>query len=293
MEKVDVLTKFDSLVKSGAVKYDHEQYIIRHVDGKLKFQFIVTSALAKKPTLPVSREQAGQNGEAKQPTRAGSDISTEGYEITDVGHHHFLAANKFSYATPHLLLLTHDVHRRQYEPLDTSDFTSAWAVLQTMGTEYVAFYNCGREGGCSRMHKHMQLMPMPENSLAAFLDFEEGIEPHVPFQWFHRRLACERTTPDLLTEIYTDLLRQASGTAASRAKNAGATVPAAAAFPHNVLFTDRWMLVIPRRRADINKEAGANALGMLGVVAVATESEVDSWIRLGPVECLRELGVPR
>jgi ATP adenylyltransferase len=53
------------------------------------------------------------------------------------------------------------------------------------------------------------------------------------------------------------------------------------------------MIVLPRRRAAVNKEAGANAIGMMGVVAVATQSEIDGWIRLGSAAALTELGVPK
>ena len=53
------------------------------------------------------------------------------------------------------------------------------------------------------------------------------------------------------------------------------------------------MVVLPRRRAAVNKEAGANALGMVGVIAVATQKEIDNWIDIGPAKALAELGVPK
>jgi ATP adenylyltransferase len=40
-----------------------------------------------------------------------------------------------------------------------------------------------------------------------------------------------------------------------------------------MILTTRWMVVLPRRWGAINKEAGVNSLGMLGVIAVATTKE--------------------
>lgn len=54
-----------------------------------------------------------------------------------------------------------------------------------------------------------------------------------------------------------------------------ASKPSGAVYPHNMILTKRWIMVIPRRRGGINKEAGVNSLGMLGVVAVATRKEIE------------------
>ncbi|KAK7746568.1 hypothetical protein SLS62_009365 [Diatrype stigma] len=299
MEESSILSKFENLVKTGLVLYDDKQEVIEQVDGELKFQFVLTSALAKKPTIHTSQPQSeGSDGGLHQKPRSGSDLNTAGFEIGDIGANHFVAANKFCYARPHLMLLTSDGHRKQYEPLDEKDLEAAWAVLAAVGQgqDYVAFFNCGQDGGCSRLHKHMQLIPTPKYSFASFLDAEEGKceqEPDVPFQWFYRRFGPEvDITPATLRKVYTDLLKQATEVGLGRSEHA-ASAPHGAACPHNVIFTRRWMIVLPRRRAGINKEAGANAIGMLGVIAVATRNEIDNWVRLGLTTTLRELGVPK
>lgn len=51
--------------------------------------------------------------------------------------------------------------------------------------------------------------------------------------------------------------------------------------------------MIPWQRAAINKEAGVNAIAMLGYVAVATQKDIDNWIQLGTTSSLRELGVAK
>ncbi|KAF5581936.1 5 5 P-1 P-4-tetraphosphate phosphorylase 2 [Fusarium pseudoanthophilum] len=292
MDKSLIEAEFGSLVAAGLVFYDQEQRLIEYLDCGLKFQFLLTSALAKKPTIQTAGAQTQEDNEWSQQKRDGSDIDTAGYEICDIGRTHVLVANKFCFASPHLMLLTSEGHQRQYEALNRDDLTAAWSVLSTMGEDYVAFFNCGRDGGCSRLHKHMQLIPKPSDSFASFLDADNAKEPDMPFQWFYHRFGHSNPGVDDLVNIYNDLLRKATEVGHGQAENAD-SAPPDAAVPHNFLLTQRWMIVLPRRRAAVNKEAGANAIGMMGVIAVATQKELDNWIRLGPATALAELGVPK
>ncbi|KAF5626083.1 atp adenylyltransferase [Fusarium sp. NRRL 52700] len=292
MDSSLIKAKFDSLVEAGLVFYDQEQKLIEYLDGGLKFQFILTSALAKKPTFHTAGSQIQLNNDLSQKKRDGSDINSAGYEICDVGRTHVLVANKFCFASPHLMLLTSDGHQRQYQPLNKDDLAAAWEVLTTLGDNYVVFFNCGRDGGCSRLHKHMQLIPKPKDSFASFLD-DDGIEePTVPFRWFFHRLGNSKLGLDDLVTIYSNLLRKATEVGQGQSENADREPPDAAV-PHNFLLTQRWMIVLPRRRAAVNREAGANAIGMTGVIAVAIQDEIDTWIRLRPATALAELGVPK
>ena len=134
-------------------------------------------------------------------------------------------------------------------------------------------------------------MPKPKESFADFLDTKDGNEPDVPFQWFYRRFESESITPFELTKMYNDLLNQATTVGDGRSDHYD-NRPSGAACPHNMILTSRWMLVLPRRRAAINKEAGVNSMGMLGLIAVATKQEMDKLVQLGLTDALRELGVP-
>ncbi|KAG7416851.1 Diadenosine 5',5'''-P1,P4-tetraphosphate phosphorylase 2 [Fusarium oxysporum f. sp. rapae] len=292
MDTPFIKAKFDSLIQAGLVFYDQEQKLIEYLDGGLKFQFLLTSALARKPTIQTAGAQTQQDIELSQQKREGSDINTAGYEICDVGRTHVLVANKFCFANPHLMLLTSDGHQRQYEPLNRDDLTASWSVLTTLGDDYVAFFNCGRDGGCSRLHKHMQLIPKPKDSFASFLDADGAKEPNVPFQWFYHHFGHSKPDMDDLVNVYNDLLKQTTRVGEGQSDHADSSPPGATV-PHNFLLTQRWMIVFPRRRVAVNKEAGANAIGMMGVIAVATQDEIDNWIRLGPATALAELGVPK
>lgn len=190
------------------------------------------------------------------------------------------------------MLLTADGRRRQHEPLDEHDLTAALTSLDAVEEDYAIFYNCGQDGGCSRLHKHMQLIPMPKDSFAAFLERAEGEEPDVPFAWFYHRFEDQRVTPASVIKVYNKLLQHAHKVGHGRGQHADAAPPGAAC-PHNMIFTKRWMVVIPRRRAGVSKEAGANAMGMLGYIAVATRDEITTWMQLGLKETLLQVGVPK
>lgn len=192
------------------------------------------------------------------------------------------------------MLITSDGYQRQYESLNLDDIKSAWFLLSALDTDYVAFYNCGQDGGCSRLHKHVQLIPTPPNLFASFLDAKDGKPSRVPFEWFYCRLnprfrrqnaywkstiIFSRSQPrkgkvylrilawlHLTLRVYTILFSQDVGWWCS---------------PGNALLSA------------INKEAGVNAIGMLGYIAVATRKEIDNWIQLGLTDSLRELGVAK
>ncbi|KAJ5887933.1 hypothetical protein N7495_007974 [Penicillium taxi] len=280
-----ILSEFDKLVNSGIVQYNDQQETIDYVDGDLKFQFCLTTALIKKPTLQSKSEK-----EHDEQRRDGSDISTVGFEIGEINGTHVLIANKFCYARPHLMLVTSDGHQRQYEALDLNDLSSAWLIISTMDRDYVGFFNCGQDGGCSRLHKHLQFIPTPQNLFASFLDSNDP-EPKVPFHWFYRRLDAQ-TTPETLLKIYTELLEQSTKIWEGCTTHNAAVSPNAAC-PHNFIITKRWVVVLPRQRAAINGEAGVNAIGMLGYIVVSTQKEIDNWIRIGLTDSLKVVGVPK
>ncbi|KAF4993184.1 hypothetical protein FGRMN_6669 [Fusarium graminum] len=295
-----VTSAFDALVESGSVLYDENQKIVEYQDGQLKFNFVLTKALLKKPTLSTPQRQLMEEDQNNispnvRSLRPGSDVDTNGYEIGDSGSdNHFLIANKFCFSRPHFMMLTSDGYRRQHEPLYQSDLEAAWRRLICLNdatNDYVVFFNCGKDSGCSRLHKHLQLMPLPATGFTVdFLNSSSKEEPRIPFEWFYHRFESDTVTPLSLVETYDRLLQQAT---AVWKDSVGQDLLDGYACPHNVVFTARWMVVIPRRRAAINKEAGVNSLGMLGIIAVATESEIDNWKRLGMTDSLKHLGVAK
>lgn len=215
--------------------------------------------------------------------RPGGDISISGYEIATLGTTHVLMANKFPSARPHLLILTQDGFKRQFEALDIDDLAAAREVVSSLKSRYLLLFNCGIDGGCSRLHKHMQLFPAPDpNKFALWAD---ASEPKLPFKFFIHRFSAGLPPADELLRIYRALLRRAE-----RALEYAA-LEGEAAVPHNVIMDRNWLVVIPRRAAGWDG-VGANAAGMLGMVWVNNEEKVKTWLARGPAAMLARLGVP-
>ncbi|EGX94432.1 phosphorylase, putative [Cordyceps militaris CM01] len=294
MDRIFLLSEFDRLVNEGLVLYGDNQTVVREEDGGFTFQFVLTAALSKKPTAATAGKQQTEELVETSVRRPGSDIDTRGYEIGDVGASHVLAVNKFCYARPHYLLLTKDGYRRQYERLDRSDLAAACTLLSSPGNDNLAmFFNCGKGAGYSRLHKHMQLMPMPPHTLASFLDSADDAAPEIPFRWFYHRFADSGlASADHVVDAYQRLLKQATAAAETCQEYDTDDFPGAVC-SHNIVMTARWIVVIPRRRPAVRAESGANAMGMLGYIAVSSQAEIDNWTDQGLCSLLRQLGVPK
>ncbi|KAJ0159029.1 Diadenosine 5',5'''-P1,P4-tetraphosphate phosphorylase 2 [Colletotrichum tanaceti] len=348
VDEASVLARFDNLVGEGTVMYAEDMEKIYHEDGGFKFEFRITAALKSKPAAvghnaELDNAKAGADGDPGSPTTAtatatpdgqpphgiefdadgripGGDISIEGYEIGPVRDTHVLAFNKFCAYRPHLLLMTADGRRRQFEALDGADLAAAREVLVALDghggatargrREYLVIYNCGKNGGCSRLHKHMQVIPAPEaipmwpdtadsegSAAAAAAAAGEGQEP--PFRYLIHRFAGSSSgdevggmpSADDLATAYQRMLRQATELIPGRDAvveddEDGKEV----AVPHNVILGRRWMVVVPRVTDGVDG-AGVNAAGMLGVVWASEVGTVEKWKRLGPRRVLREVGV--
>ena len=221
---------------------------------------------------------------------------------------HKLILNKFCLFRPQYMLLTLDPLRRQGEPLDAQDLAAAWAVLTSMsrpeqqqsgdggGGGYVV-YNGGREAGSSRKHKHLQVLGMPGSLRDDGEVGARGLWPldmaRLPFMYFcyevHEADGRGGSEDDALRR----LVRAAEEHAA--ACRAALGVAEGGPFDHNVILTRDRMVTIPRRRGTVPAIKGHNvgAQGMLGLVWVNEEAQMDAWKAAGMVAVLRELGLPR
>lgn len=65
---------------------------------------------------------------------------------------------------------------------------------------------------------------------------------------------------------------------------------------HGLLLTKEWIMVVPRRTANIAGEiddaplqGGANA--MIGMLWLKSQEQLENWKRYGPMKALRDFGV--
>ncbi|KAI1843621.1 hypothetical protein JX265_007407 [Neoarthrinium moseri] len=282
----DLLSEFDRRHKAGLIFYDSNPQIQLEAVNGFQFELVVTAAISKKPYIKDNGDEpSAANPAAKRPPgyALGSDIDVSGYEIGDVTATHLLAFNKFCMYRPHMLLLTKDGFRRQYNQLDVEDIQAAWKVLEALNWSHFMFFNCGKDGGCSRLHKHLQLAPFLPDRLIPWP--ESGKQPaNIPYEYVLRRFDAD-LGPKQVADVYEQMIEEARailGTQNSSDRHV----------PHNVVLGRNWILVIPRRKGGVGG-AYANALGMLGMVSVASKDELQCWIDQGLSEVVAQLGVPK
>ncbi|KIW89483.1 uncharacterized protein Z519_09639 [Cladophialophora bantiana CBS 173.52] len=262
-----------------------------NLDGRdtyndVEFEFRVCPALASKPATA----EATNNTAFEQLPKygPGSDLvdADPGLIVTKIHGTHLLVLNRFAVFRPQYLILTLDSFRRQTENLDETDLKAASLVLDHLSHEHFIMFNCGNEAGCSRLHKHMQVIPCLDG-FTLFPDVE-GLDPEsVPFRYFIRRIEPGTDGAlDSLLPIYERLRNEAYE---AWQAYTGDTLDY---FPHNMMLTKRWMMVVPRRRVAAAQGATANAAGMMGMVWVTNTQQMDRWQQPGPAQVLAELGVP-
>jgi ATP adenylyltransferase/5',5'''-P-1,P-4-tetraphosphate phosphorylase II len=268
LNEAALFQSFDEHVARHNVIYDAAQRVIPYTAGTFQVLFIITSAFDNKPEYGSS---AASSDEGLVP---GSDISFFGYEVCDIGTTHIVAFNKFAYIRPHLLLLTKDGYKRQNLALEETDVDALWTTLNRVDAKgsWMGIYNCGKDGGCSRVHRHMQLSPVPNKPdgtpFILFHDEGEGVARTLPFKYFLHRLSETSTAKEVFSS-YVSLLAETKAILRSDMESC----------PHNVVLTKRWILVIPRKRGGI-EALGFNSHGLMGIIALKSEEDHEKWMSL-------------
>uniref|UniRef100_A0A8H7K9X0 Ap4A phosphorylase 1/2 N-terminal domain-containing protein n=1 Tax=Bionectria ochroleuca TaxID=29856 RepID=A0A8H7K9X0_BIOOC len=144
LTEAEVVARFDQLAKAGHLFYDYAFRTETAQSEKMLVEFRISKALASKPWQTTSTlDVATEPGTGPKP---GSDINVNGLGVQSLNGTHELTLNMFSSYRPHLLMLTNDGYRRQWEPLDIDDFRAATQFLSNMDQDYLVFYNCKVEG---------------------------------------------------------------------------------------------------------------------------------------------------
>lgn len=226
-----------------------------------------------------------------------SDID-KSYEDQVVGYindTHIVALNIYPVFRPQYMLLSIDLKRSQNDAMKLEDISAAWQFINVTSTPMYAMYNCTPTAGCSRYHKHIQVLPEPRrqdshDSEFVFFPNRTPDKVRVPYTYFLHRF--DSVSPDSrlhdseVFEVYMTLLsqcRKALGIA-----ELDTTTPC----PHNAILVKGWMLLIPRRSNNV-QGLMVNSAGMLGMPTVLTEEMVQKWRDAGPGRVLAQFGIPQ
>jgi ATP adenylyltransferase len=221
--------------------------------------------------------------------------------IANYGDEFNILLNKFP-ITPYHLLLTTKEFKSQTSPLSPNELVASFKILialekgSTKNEKYFGFYNCGENAGASQPHKHLQFLKYPDNFTPFPSVIAGGEEPYIatssrePLQsknlpFAHFVLPLPRNEDQLFEEDYLTMalvsLMQRALTILRDTEN-----PVA----YNVIFTRKWMMVVPRSDGYYKGKLGINSAGYTGLLLAKNEELKELIKEDGPLNVLREVG---
>lgn len=277
MEGVQLAKKFSELVKAGRIiYYESAKYYrqwrnttieVRHCPG-LSLKGVAATAttittitlsadsLKKNPFLPPESELV----------------------LGEVGPFHTLIFNKFAVIPLHLLIISRE-YVPQDSPLEAVDFQACNITLQWLNQashdgngskamdDWLFFYNSGPQSGASQPHRHLQAIPL--SSEIPFIKDDGAFAPMIQHAWI--KLPTSQTSHSdnqLIDHCWFEAYQQCTG-------QMRPNMPSN--FSYSLLFTTRWMLLVPRQ-AEYHNGISFNALSMIGYLLARNESELDYFL---------------
>ena len=209
---------------------------------------------------------------------------------------HNVLLNRFP-IIPHHILVCSVPFLNQTEPLTIADFSVVSELLAQGLDDFLVFFNCGPQSGASQEHKHMQMIPQTvvfngvpvEYPINKWMDEKRAELPAsssselftIPVYHFVHAAAFlpAPLTPEHLLQTYRLLIAHVEQTTRI-------TPP----FSYNLLFTTKWMLLIPRTRADaVPGLISVNSLGFAGTIVTRSDEAASEARKLGLFNILEKV----
>jgi len=207
-------------------------------------------------------------------------------QIQSINDKHTLILNKYPVQIGHMLLIT-NTWNPQNGWLNLDDFKAIQKVDND--TTGLWFFNSSKEAGASQPHRHFQLLPRGYN---------DRICPR--FDWFCSLLNNTKVSNSEISHCIS--IRQRSKNKISRdydlfslyksmidEMNLGdIDIINRPLKPYNLLITSEWIALITRK-TDRSKGFSINALGFAGYFLGTKRSDVDTLIKFGPEQILKDV----
>ncbi|EMR11088.1 hypothetical protein PNEG_00687 [Pneumocystis murina B123] len=249
-------------------------------EDEINFQLFCVSCIKKKENLNTSNQHTFIDP---------FDPPEPSLYIQNVGDEYFIVLNKFPIIPRHFLLVTKEF-KKQSEDLLIDDIAVIWECLDSMKDRHMAFYNCGPQSGASQPHKHIQFISL-ENNIVSTLYPDEIINiadiknpwshPKIPF--IHYIFPIVSSSPKDLIDMFSKLL--SFTTKASQAFKMGE-------ISYNFAMSKQWMFMAPRIMESWNN-ISVNTTGMVGMLLVKSEEELNLVKNTGILKILRQLGIDK
>ena len=207
-------------------------------------------------------------------------------EIQSINHNHTLILNKYPVQIGHMLLITNS-WKPQNGWLDIEDFDAINEVDKD--TTGLWFFNSSKEAGASQPHRHFQLLPR---------HYHDFICPR--YEWFSSLLNNINCKKSLISHCISIKPRNKIIGAGSNdlfnsyksminEMNLGdINLVDKPTKPYNLLITTEWIALI-KRKTERSNGFSINALGFAGYFLGTKMSDVDSLIKFGPENILKNV----
>lgn len=265
----------------GALRPIGTQSLLLDQDGII-FHVRLLSGLAQKVAADHAQRQRQAQGEVVNPFLPYE----QALYVRHVGDSHVCLLNKYNVVDDHILLIT-ERFQPQAEGISRDDF-NAMAIC---GEEITGlwFFNSEPAAGASQAHKHLQFIPCLANA-SNLLPVSPWIDPYVrPGVFQVAAYPCRNGLVGLsggqlngreMFDAYQLAMEQLQ-----LWRNDGTGL----SWPHNVLITEQWLMVVPRTRS-MWEGFGINALGYAGTLFIRCESQLEKLREIGVTRLMAEVG---
>ena len=201
-------------------------------------------------------------------------------KIDSIGNDHQLILNKYPIQLGHVLLITNE-WKEQNGWIDIKD----WEAIKKVNKDTTGlwFFNSGPSAGASQPHRHIQLLRRSPTELSC--PREKWIlncnNEKYKNEIFSKNIIIKKFSQSLNDENIHEIYKELSfGLGLGDPKK-----DRKPKFPYNLIFTNKWMLLIKRKRDNLYG-VSINALGFAGYILVTKNSDINYLKKFGPEKLL-------
>jgi ATP adenylyltransferase len=251
----------------------------------LRVQVIHASNLNKKPQ---------KNYEQEDPFLPPFE---DGLFVQDFEAHRLLL-NKFSLIKYHVLLVT-KMFEDQSTKIKPKDFEEAFKVMKSL--KGLCYYNSGEHSGHSQPHRHIQIVPRSRelytkvvDQIDSQLDKTDGLNGSefkffVP-DFFSKYKCHVISLPEYAVEAAGDSLEHYSRKVANRYNELLLLLENKdLKHSYNLIWTERWMLMVLRSKDRAFDQYSANSLAVMGSFLCKSEESMKQLATYPPSQIYDEI----
>lgn len=289
---------YDQAFKDGEVIFSESEPEYFE-DNNTQFILSLLKGLAKKPTQEDEPEQIQRPKDFNPFLDPDPKLTV----LSNFGDEFNILLNKFP-ITPNHLLLTTKQFKSQNSPLTENELIASFKILKSLeksskrNEKYFGFFNCGENSGASQPHKHLQFLKYPDNFIPfpnLIANNEEAFianarkEPlqnkNLPFAHFILPFPSNEEKlfeEDYLSLVFSSLLQRVLTILRDADKPIG----------YNVVFSTKWILLVPRSSSHYKEKLGINSVGFTGLLLAKNEELRDLIKNDGALNILSAVGFP-